>query len=520
MERYGIVDLFAGPGGLAEGFFGYRDSSGRAPYNVDFSVEKEVSAHRTLRLRSFLRQFGDVFPNEYYDVFSGKREVSDLADLYPVEWAAAEHEALNLELGTSDAREIIEARLSALDGRRTVVIGGPPCQAYSLVGRARNRGQKDYVPENDKRHFLYEEYISILEHLSPAAFVMENVKGLLSSTVNGVLIGNRILSDLRNTGRSFGGYKLFPLGASDPRLLDLPELSDFLIRAEKHGVPQARHRLIIVGLRADLCQGVDLTGLLTMKERDPVPASSVLSSLPSLRSGLSRREDSADLWAAEVTAQIKKVEKAVGAGDKELKASCQQLLKDHLARKRALTRAKTPHSKMGNAAPADLRDWIVDPRLGNVVNHETRGHMGDDLGRYFFASAYASVHGTSPKARDFPKALAPAHANWKSGKFADRFRVQVSNRPSTTVTSHISKDGHYFIHPDPLQCRSLTVREAARLQTFPDNYLFLGNRTQQYVQVGNAVPPLLARQIGEALQNALVQIDKIHPAQTERRLAS
>ena len=151
--------------------------------------------------------------------------------------------------------------------------------------------------------------------------------------------------------------------------------------------------------------------------------------------------------------------------------------------------------------------------MSGACNHSTRAHLTSDLHRYFYVAVYGDIYhletSPSPKLQDFPEALWPDHKNTKyaveNGLFNDRFRVQVKDRPATTVTSHISKDGHYYIHYDPKQCRSLTVREAARIQTFPDNYFFCGPRTSQYTQVGNAVPPLLANKIAAKLYSVLTE---------------
>ncbi len=509
VQGYQVVDLFAGPGGLAEGFSSLRDADGDHPFQVTLSVEKEASAHRTLQLRAFLRQF-EEFPQEYYDALNAGEPPPDWSKDFPGEWETAQEEALKLELGTPDAAIIIDERLAELKELRvpTILIGGPPCQAYSLVGRVRNQAISSYIPEKDHRHFLYREYIRILSRLEPVAFVMENVKGMLSSTLHGQRVFEQVLVDLRAAGGHADSYELFALAldCEDQAVLRRTSRhSDFVVRSEAFGVPQARHRVIVVGLRKDVASELgpssDRTGAPTP---DAASVRDVLSGLPSLRSGLSTG-DSASEWRQMVLEQMNRVLNAL-EGEEELHEllNAARNERDKFSRGNdALPRTSMAKSVLPESCPTELADWLSDERLNVTLNHASRSHMVDDLGRYFFSAVFTQVRGRAPKASEFPTALAPDHANWESGKFADRFRTQGWDQASTTITSHIAKDGHYFIHPDPQQCRALTVREAARLQTFPDNYLFLGNRTEQYIQVGNAVPPFLAHQLAAALYRTL-----------------
>lgn len=491
-----IIDLFSGPGGLGEGFSSCMQADGSRAYKISVSIEKDSAAHKTLRLRAFLRQFSE-FPPEYYSWISGKHDCPDWKKLYPREWNAAENEAVCAELGKAETAALLSERISETNrtaGDRTLLIGGPPCQAYSLAGRSRNAGIEDYRPKDDERNFLYREYCRVLNELSPAVFVMENVKGMLSSSVEGLAIFEQVMSDLRHAGP---GYRLMSLSANiQPG--DHPEPKDFVVRTEDHGVPQARHRVIIVGIRSD----IDAGSVPRLRRRNTkAQVKDMLTGLPRLRSGLSRRDDE-HAWYDAVVDAIE----AVGQITREYPGENFRGFRDALDRveERLLATSqmgRTNHARkpLSRKLQPELAAFLDDPNLIGVSGHETRGHMPSDLARYLYAACFAKAEGLSPRAHQFPDILAPNHKNWKTGKFNDRFRVQVGNAPASTVTSHISKDGHYFIHPDPTQCRSLTVREAARLQTFPDNYHFMGNRTEQFVQVGNAVPPFLARQIAEAL---------------------
>lgn len=502
-----IVDLFAGPGGLGEGFSSVKDD----PFRIIVSAEMNSSARSTLRLRAFyrlLKRQGGNALESYYRFCNGQ---SDLPydDSNIDAWVESGEEARQLELGKPTDNEDLDKRISAHKlGPDThwVLIGGPPCQAYSLVGRARNKGKIEYRAEDDHRHFLYKEYLRIIQKYRPAVFVMENVKGILTAAVGGKKIFQTILEDLSDPDKAMempasgSGYRIHSLTCSTsfsakdaPRKIDV---HDFVIKAEQHGIPQARHRVILIGVRDDI--GLGSPAQIDMA--DEVTVERVIGSLPRLRSRLSKEPDSSENWADVVSNHFREMAREVGAAQSraELREALDEASKGIA---RGLGTGSNQLHKLGSDDddPALLDGWYHDACLEVWLNHDARGHMRTDLRRYAYAAAFASAFGWSPKGHgEFSlQGLRPNHENWETGKFSDRFRVQLRKRPATTVTSHISKDGHYFIHYDPKQCRSLTVREAARLQTFPDNYFFQGNRTEQFHQVGNAVPPLLAKKIGD-----------------------
>jgi DNA (cytosine-5)-methyltransferase 1 len=505
---FGVIDLFAGPGGLGEGFASMSDR-GHEPFDVGISVEKEASAHRTLTLRAFLRehrkQHGRL-PEPFIDFHAGRISEPDWSVVDPTSWLVAKTEARALELGKPAAGLAIDETIARLQRNfdETILIGGPPCQAYSLVGRARAKGKVDYVPENDSRHYLFREYIRVLDRLRPAAFVMENVKGMLSSTVESRLVFEMLMEDLSSLGIGRGHfYELRAIRITDGKasLQEVVRPSDFVVRAEDFGVPQRRHRVIIVGIRSDMASGIGSASLKVSSGSRSV--SDVIGNLPPLRAGLSRSPDSDHAWRDAVVSSAKQMAESFQKGAmSHLEGQFSELAKT-FETMRVPPRSSSTLPRGYGTTNDPLLQWLENAELEAVAQHETRGHMSSDLGRYMFSATFGCLHGYSPKANEFPVEISPDHRNWHSGVFSDRFRVQIADQPSTTVTSHISKDGHYFIHPDAVQCRSLTVREAARLQTFPDDYLFLGNRTEQYVQVGNAVPPFLARQIAQLLHKVI-----------------
>ncbi len=405
-----VIDLFAGPGGLSEGFASLRSRDCRPLFDIALSIEKDRFAHATLELRAFFRQVRDTGnAADYYRYIWGPDhpqgiDRKTLFARHPEVAAVAQAKAWHQELCRENRAEI-SARIRKVlrtypSSTPWVLLGGPPCQAYSIAGRSRMRPTMGARFEEDERHTLYEEYLAILADHKPHIFVMENVKGLLSSQLQSKRIFDLMLPDLRDAAGQ-GSYTLFPFVKSSPRRRRSSlsadngydrEPGDFVIQCERYGIPQARHRVIILGIRSDLLRRVPGFEPPVLSEKPaPVPVERVLKGLPRLRSGLTRIADTAEAWRGVLDhATTAAWLRGLDGDDGRL-----------LARKirSVIDRIRLPQADRGaRFLPANRvhvgyqPGWYLDQRLRGVCNHEARVHMPSDLHPLLFAPGCGSIH--------------------------------------------------------------------------------------------------------------------------------
>lgn len=415
--KYNFIDLFAGAGGLSEGFI----QAGFAPVA---HVEIENSACNTLRTRA---AFHYLKANKKYDVYLKYLEGGISRDqLYAEIPQEILNTIINLPIGAENNTEI-QSTIDKFLGRQKVdlIIGGPPCQAYSLVGRSRSKTKM----EGDPRNFLFQQYAQYLEKYQPKMFVFENVLGLKSAKKGHYLNEMKTLFDEK-------GYYIHL----------------YTLEARNFGVLQNRKRIVILGWQKQL--NLDIPNLEEIRLENRYQVSELLSDLPEIEAG--------------------------GGADKNLKY-------------------RTPTTEY-------LKTYALRNGIDILTQHIARPHRQQDKEIYRIAVQKWGNQHERLNYNDLPDRL-KTHRNRSS--FYDRFKVVAGDLPySQTVVAHIAKDGHYYIHPDIKQNRSITVREAARLQSFPDNYYFEGEkegagRTAAFKQIGNAVPPLMAKAIAETLKKLI-----------------
>jgi DNA (cytosine-5)-methyltransferase 1 len=440
------VDLFAGCGGISEGFI-------NAGFKVAAFLECDHSAAETLRTRQIFHSLRNRNKLSWYDRYFCEK-ISRETVLQKFAEVADEVEAsvIEKEFGKNRYANIISGIRNSLKlqnvHRVNVLLGGPPCQAYSLVGRSRDPDRM----ENDQRHFLYEHYLHVLADLRPDFFVLENVPGLLTAKAGGRDTFQKMLRDFASIEPAYEVAPSYAEYRNSPR--------DYLVNSAWYGVPQRRARVILIGYRRALARTHPtiksvFKRLVKIKSDNVLTVSDAIGDLPDLNPGTGK-----DGWFGEYESK-------------------------------SLTK---------------YQSWAHRQSPG-VCNHKARSHMASDLERYRFFIDHHLNGNKRATLLDLLKErpdLKPEHDHLD--KFIDRFKVQLWNRPSATVMAHIAKDGHYYIHPDIHQCRSFTVREAARCQSFPDNFKFEGPRTEQFKQVGNAVPPRMAQAIAKVLLQELKQI--------------
>lgn len=407
MRLLNYIDLFAGAGGLSEGFI-------KNGFNPVAHVEMNAAACLTLKTRIAYHHLHKKGKLHIYSRYL-KGEISQ-EELYSHVPSRKFETVINAEI-SDQTLPLIFNRIDDLSKGKKIdlIIGGPPCQAYSLVGRGRDiNGMR-----GDKRNYLFTYYASFLKKYRPKYFVFENVKGLLYSD----------------------GYLDQMLG-----LFQSPEVGYQvhykLLDASNFGVLQSRERLIIIGRRGK--KPFKYPAFNETKNSWKI-STDLFADLPELKSGEGSR------WmpySGKTTKYLNQFGIRNGLDG----------IPQHIAR---------PHN------PRDLK--IYEKILDAWLKENRRLHY-----------------------HELPENL-KTHS--KEHVFTDRFKVVNPHGHSHTMVAHISKDGHYYIHPDPAQNRSISVREAARIQSFPDDYFFEGGRTSAFRQIGNAVPPLMASEIAKVLKS-------------------
>lgn len=438
-----VIDLFSGAGGLSEGF-------AQNGFHTIVFIEKEYWACQTLETRlcfHWLKQMNMLkdyhaycrASKSYLDCKKTRHEhiYKKVTELERYASSAIINRAFGMEqnnpatIDGQTAIRMIEDSMKA-QGINTidVVVGGPPCQAYSIIGRSR-MGEAARV---DIRNYLFRYYLNIVSHFQPSMFVFENVPGLLSAQ------DGKLIHLIRDEFKSIG-YTL--LWGSKNDVPDIHRISEF-------GVNQKRCRLILVGYRNKQWKEPVYPDFAKYAKPldEPQTTCNTIGDLPILKAGQGN-----DLWYADYTNQ--------------------------------------PISEYGKVMRTDSE---------GVQNHFARPHRSDDLEIYERAQALSAL-GEKLSYSSLPEHL-KHHKNADTHKFKDRFCVHGLNEMPHTIVAHLSKDGHYNIHPT--QIRSITVREAARIQGFPDNYRFEGPRTAQFLQVGNAVPPMFSNAIAAAVHDLLI----------------
>lgn len=442
-----VIDLFSGAGGLTEGFF-------REGFKIIAHVEKERWACETLKTRicyHFLEKkkrldlyYDYLNQVEHYEKIDEGRKI--IFNEFPELKEKIETEVLNKtfgeneDLGETPVHSIIPDIEKSMELNNVtdidVIIGGPPCQAYSLIGRGRMKSSV----EDDNRNYLFRYYKEIVMHFKPKIFIFENVPGIITAK------GGEIFPAIKREFEEIN-YVL----RSGPSIDD----KENILEARKFGVYQSRKRVILFGYCKDIGQleYPDFYSYTVFKPCEEMSTKNAIGDLPALKHN---------------------------SGN------------DFLPQK---------YPQVSEKTLSEYQKLLRDKNVG-AINHKSRKHSDRDLEIYKLAIEKAKKN-IQLRYCELEQGL-KTHKNEKS--FEDRFKVHRKDSLPHTIVAHMSKDGHYNIHYDKKQCRSLTVREAARIQSFPDNYKFEGPRTWQYVQVGNAVPPLMSQAIARAVWDILRRI--------------